>query len=115
MNKHDPSITSVASQEAVKYDGEKAEYHLIPLEVLPPVGRVLEYGAQKYGAHNWRKGMKWSRLFNSTLRHLFAWWCGEETDPESGESHLAHVVINVMFLLSYKINQNGEDNRLASD
>lgn len=113
MNKHDPHITSEASQVAVKDDGGKPEFHLIPLEAFEHVGFVLRDGAGKYGAHNWRKGMKWSRLFNSSLRHLFAWWRGEDKDPESGEYHLAHVLANVMFLLSYQINSNGEDDRYA--
>lgn len=113
MNKHEPHTISEALQQARKDDDEKAEYHLIPLECLPHVGRVLKHGARKYDAHNWRKGMKWSRLFNSTLRHLYDWWRGQDQDPETGEYHLAHVLANVMFLLSYQINSNGEDDRYA--
>lgn len=96
---------------AVKADHGKAEYHLIPHETLEAVGRVLKNGAEKYDEHNWRKGMKWSRLFNATMRHMWAFWRGEDLDRDSGEPHLAHVLANVMFLLSYQVNQNGEDDR----
>jgi hypothetical protein len=32
------------------------------------------------------------------MRHLLAFWSGEETDPESGLPHLAHALCGLMFL-----------------
>ena len=104
---HSPQALQVAHQqprssEAIKHDDNKPEYHLIPEEALTAVGAVLRHGAGKYGAHNWRRGMNWSRLFNATLRHLWAWWGGEDLDPETGLPHLAHALCSVMFLLAYQ-------------
>ena len=42
------------------------------------------------GYHNWRDGLDWTRVSSAVLRHLSAWHGGEDIDPESGLSHLAH-------------------------
>lgn len=63
------------------------------------------------GARNWEKGFKWSRLFGSTLRHLFAWYRGETIDPESGLNHLSHAACNIIFLLEFSHTGAGEDDR----
>lgn len=73
--------------------------------------RVLAFGANKYAAHNWRKGMLWTRLGDAALRHLTAWMDGEDTDPETGESHLAHLRATAGFLLEYQEFGLGEDDR----
>lgn len=98
-------------QMATKFDQSK-----IPLELLSPValnmiGEVMAFGAKKYAAHNWRKGMAWSRLIGAALRHLFAYLGGEDKDPESGLSHIAHAGCCVMFLLEYIAKDLGEDDR----
>src|SRR5690349_19376477 len=92
-----------------KYDGEKARMELLSVPALEAIAQVLTYGAKKYstptdtGDHNWRKGFAWSRLIGAALRHLFAWMRGENRDPESGLSHLAHAGCCVMFLLEHEI------------
>lgn len=74
------------------------------------VARVSEFGAKKYGdPYNYRKGMKWSFMLNAMGRHLIKYACGERVDPETGESHLAHVVWNGLGLLEYEIEGLGED------
>ena len=75
------------------------------------VARVLEFGANKYAAHNWRKGMSWSRLVGSALRHLEAYGRGEIADPETGYSHLGHLGCNLMFLITYQREGLGTDDR----
>jgi hypothetical protein len=50
-------------------------------------------------------------FFAALLRHLFAWWRGEELDPESGLSHLAHAGCCLMFLMEYRRNGWGTDDR----
>lgn len=84
--------------EGLKYDQDKARVDLLDPDFLEDVGRVLGFGAQKYAAHNWRSGINISRLCGSTLRHLLAIMRGEDTDPESGLSHTAHLGCNAMFL-----------------
>lgn len=90
------------SEQAKKYDGGKPRMELLPREGLEEIAKVLTFGAAKYDAHNWRKGMAWSRLAGACARHLFAWVAGENKDPESGLSHLAHAGCCIVFLLTYE-------------
>jgi hypothetical protein len=66
------------------------------LHLIPPAAEVLEscvmaLGAKKYGAFNWRSSkVKASIYVAAARRHLLQWFDGEDDDPESGVSHLAH-------------------------
>jgi hypothetical protein len=97
--------------EGLKYDTGKIPLELLPPEALTEIAKVLAFGAQKYGRHNWRKGMAWFRLIGAILRHLFAWMRGEDKDPESGLSHLAHAGCDILFLMAYEIKGIGTDDR----
>jgi len=72
---------------------------LIPAQGMRLLAEVLTYGAKKYGADNWQKGIEHSRLFAACLRHLYAYKSGESIDPESGLSHLGHALCNIVFLI----------------
>lgn len=74
----------------VKFDQDKLQWDLFPFDLAEDELRVWMFGAKKYAAHNWRKGMPMSRSFNALMRHLIAYMNVEDKDPESGESHLAH-------------------------
>lgn len=85
-------------QSGTKDDDEKLMVDLVdPLFILE-VAKVLTFGAKKYGPHNWRKGLKYTRVYSALQRHLLAWAAGESTDPESGINHLSHAACNIMFL-----------------
>lgn len=96
---------------AVKHDAEKPRVDLIPFESLEVIGEVLGFGAKKYGAHNWTKGMEWHRLHRAAIGHIGAWSRGENLDPESRLHHLAHASCCLLFLLSYHLNETGTDDR----
>lgn len=101
-------------QEGVKLDAGKPRYELLAPESLEGTARVLTFGATKYADRNWEKGMNWSRVFGALMRHLWAWWRGEEKDPETGESHLHHAACCIMFLQAYEARKAGEDDRPSS-
>lgn len=84
-----------------KHDTGKARWDLVPWDAVGAFVDVLTLGAAKYTDRNWEKGIQYSRLFAATQRHLIAWWEGQDTDPESGRSHLAHAVCNGLFLLAF--------------
>jgi hypothetical protein len=92
------------SDEALRYDQNKTNWSLMPFEAVEEINKVLEFGAKKYAAWNFTKngGMQHSRIINSCLRHIFSYMRGEDKDPESGLSHLAHAGCNILFLLYYK-------------
>ena len=55
-------------------------------------GAVMAQGAKSYGAYNWcEHPMKASTYYNAILRHLNAWWLGEDIDPKSMFPHMAHI------------------------
>lgn len=97
--------------EGKKFDKEKLRVDLLPPDALEEIAKVLTFGAQKYGDRNWEYGMKWSRPYGAILRHLWAWWKGEDIDPESGISHLGHAGCNILFLITYHLRKVGMDNR----
>jgi hypothetical protein len=102
-----PSVTkadpSKVTKVAVRDDSGKTNWSLMPFEALEEINKVLEFGATKYSANNWQEGtgFKYSRVLNSLLRHVFAFMRGEDKDPESGLSHMAHAGCNVLFILYY--------------
>lgn len=65
----------------------------------------------RVGDRNWEHGMKWSRPFGALMRHMWAWWRGEDKDPETGRSHLWHAGCCIAFLIAYEARGDGEDDR----
>lgn len=84
----------------IKHDAGKPRVDLLDPEFLLEMGRVMEFGAQEYGAHNWKKGIAYSRLYGALQRHALGFWKGEPIDRESGLKALAHTAINAMMLAS---------------
>lgn len=69
----------------------KPSLGLVPSAAMIEEAGVLELGAAKYGPFNWRKDAVESMTYvHAALRHLQSWVDGEDLDPESGRSHLAH-------------------------
>jgi len=87
------------SEGGTRNDQDKLDWSLVPMEHIEGMVRVLEFGKIKYAAHNWRKGLKYSRITNSLQRHLNAFQQGEENDPESGLPHVDHILCNALFLV----------------
>lgn len=97
--------------EAKRFNKGKVQMSLLPKSLLEETAKVLMFGAQKYDKNNWRKGMKYTSVYDSLQRHLTAWLDGEDIDEESGELHLAHAACNIAFLIEYYTKQVGEDDR----
>lgn len=94
---------------AIKHDGDKTQWHLFPFESAEEIVKVLEFGAKKYDAHNWRKGFDYSRVTSAACRHLFAIMRGEKHDHESGLLHAAHLGCCVLFLIFFQKFELGND------
>lgn len=75
---------------------------LLPPAPLVEIAQVLTFGAEKYAAHNWNKGIGFERLYSALQRHMAAWWAGEETDLESGLPHLAHAGCCLLFIMELR-------------
>ena len=80
----------------------KLKWSLVSWAALAPMVKVLMFGAEKYSSWNWAKGLKYTEICESLLRHTHAFLEGEDDDPESKLSHVGHILCNGMFL-SYMI------------
>ena len=89
----------------------KPRLDLLPSAALEAIAEVLTFGAQKYDDNNWARGARWGRYYSALLRHLFAWWRGEDRDKETGLNHLAHAGCCLVFLMEYQRNGWGSDDR----
>ena len=98
-------------EQGLKFDQGKAPMSLLSREALEQTALVLEFGRKKYAAHNWRKGFEWSRPLSAAMRHILAFQDGEDKDPESGLSHLAHAAACIMFLLEFEKTHKELDDR----
>jgi hypothetical protein len=117
LNKHNQDAFTEAMKElspkgtALKFDSDKLPLHLLSTEAMNQTAAVLQFGAEKYAEHNWRKGFVWSRPLSAAMRHITAFNAGEDKDPESGLSHLAHAACCIMFLLEFEKTQKELDDR----
>lgn len=95
-----PKATPGACKPGTKLDAGKLQWSLLPLRLLEPVVRVLMFGARKYAPDNWKHVPDaLDRYYDATIRHVTSWQDGERTDPETGESHLAHAICCLLFML----------------
>jgi hypothetical protein len=71
----------------------KPPLHCIPTPVLFEVGMGMYEGGWKYREANWRViGVRASIYYDAALRHLTAWWDGEDIDPASKIHHISKVM-----------------------
>lgn len=109
--------SDLLKDQSVKKDKGKPALDLLPIDALLQVSRCFEYGAEKYGVLSWKTSdnISYNRIYAAILRHMFAWWEGEDIDPESGLNHLNHVCTNALILLSHIHNSRSDlDNRPTS-
>lgn len=88
-----------------------------PLHLIPPAAEIAEavvmaLGAKKYGPYNWRSAnVKATVYIAAAKRHLAQWLDGQDIDPESGASHLAHARACLGILLDAAATDHLIDNR----
>lgn len=97
-----PESQNFVSHEVIgkKFDAGKTRYDLAPPFADEEVNKVLTHGSVKYADNNWihvEPGFK--RYYAAARRHMAAWKQGESHDPETGLHHLAHAVVNLLFLM----------------
>ena len=111
---HNGEVRTVSATGGEK--GTKPErYDLIPVEALAHVARLYGRGAEKYAAHNWRRGYEWSKSYAALQRHATQFWAGEDTDEEMGLPHLASVIFHAMALLVFMEEHRGFDDRYVKE
>jgi len=103
----------MTTSEGVKYDREKPKMNLLPPKAIVEISKVLTFGASKYDAENWRKlDDLQNRYTAGALRHIFAHMDGEELDPETNLSHLAHAMCCLLFKLEIELEERTKEEEL---
>lgn len=102
-------------EEGGKRDNEgKTRLSLIPPASMEQMAKVLEFGASKYGDHNWRAAgpnLSLLKIVDSLKRHLLSFEKGQDVDEESGLSHIGHILCNAAFLAQLQEDGTLEDDR----
>ena len=108
--------TRVTSPTGSSKNSKLARYDMIPADALELVAKHYGKGAEKYPPFdsgdgngvldNWRRGYAWSLSFAAMMRHAWAFWRGEDIDPETGSPHLAAVVWHALAMLHWSLNDD---------
>lgn len=94
---------------------KKVPMSTVPAEVLMEIGVGMLEGARKYGRHNYRvAGVRSSVYYDAAMRHLMAWWEGEDIDPDSGLSHIVKTLACLTVLRDAMNNNMVKDDRPPS-
>lgn len=104
----------MSTSKGLRHNEGKLRYDLVPPEWLEVLAHVMTKGAEKYEPRNWEKGMEWSKCYASLMRHVQAWYAGEDTDQESGLPHMAHAAWNALALVTYAADHPEYDDRPLS-
>jgi len=105
---------TTTSLQALRFNQGKVKLSLLlsAPDALKGVARVMEFGAKKYGRDNWMKGLPYTEVLDSGLRHLLAFSNGEELDPESELPHIDHALCNILFLGQFMRTRPEFDDRI---
>ena len=98
-------------KQGVKFDDDKLKMDLLPVIGLLLEGDVYTRGSYKYDSHNWRKGLKWSRVIGACFRHLLWYAAGERLDPDDGQHHMAAVKWAAGVLMEFEVTHPELDDR----
>lgn len=101
------TTSSTGAEKGMK----EARHDLIPGPALDLLARLYGKGAEKYAAHNWRKGYEWSKSYSAAQRHMILFWEGEDIDPEMGLPHVICAAFHMFALATYMIEHPEFDDR----
>ena len=108
----DPSFLS-RLVEQLSYDAKNEDktrimatsgVQYLSADFITEMARVLAFGAEKYGANNWKQApMAEARdiYLNALLRHALAYAKGNQHCVKDGQYHLAQIAVNAMFLFYF--------------
>jgi hypothetical protein len=116
INKVGPTVLDmIATKDTNPKDAvgiKKAPMSTVSSLVLQEVGVAMLEGARKYGRHNYRvAGVRASVYHDAAMRHLNAYWEGQDVDPDSGLSHITKAIAGLIVLRDAQINSKFTDDR----
>lgn len=88
-----PDAEITTNAQGGKQSATLGRFDLLPAHAVMRVAQVLQHGASRYSANNWRKIPMESHI-NHALQHLFALMDGDQHDD-----HLGHAACRIMMAL----------------
>lgn len=91
---------------------KKTRISLVPPSSIIYQANAMEDGAFKYGPYNWRdKKVQASIYYDALMRHMQAWFDGEEFAEDSKKPHLAHAIACIGIIIDAKETDSLIDDR----
>jgi hypothetical protein len=107
---HEKSCKDTNPKDAI--GSKKAPMSTLPAGVLAEMGVAMLEGKAKYGAFNYRiAGVRSSVYYDALMRHIMAWWEGEDIDPDSGLPHVVKALVTLAVLRDAQRNGMVTDDR----
>lgn len=95
---------------------KKVSLTKVPSVAVAHLAHAMMNGASKYGPYNWRdKEVQADIYVDAAMRHLWAWFEGEETAEDSLVHHLGHAMACCAILLDAQESGKLVDNRPICD
>lgn len=95
-----------------RFGSVKVSISKLPMVAIVHGAHAMMDGAAKYGPYNWRDNPVIANIYvDAAMRHLSAWFEGQELAKDSGVHHLGHAIACCAILLDAQMTGNLVDNR----
>lgn len=95
---------------------KKISFTKFPTAGLIQGTRAMMDGARKYGPYNWRDEPVQAHIYvDAAIRHLLAWFSGEENSDDAGVHHLGHAMACCAIIIDAQENNCLSDDRHGMD
>lgn len=90
----------------------KVPLDLVPAHVMMETSLAMLEGSLEYGSYNFRDiGIRASIYYSAHMRHMMAWWEGEDIDPKSGFHHIIKAIACLVILRDATVMDKCDDDR----
>lgn len=112
-NGAETATTKASNPKDAAATGRRISFAAVPVRALAGAALALGgEGAHKYGRHNYRiAGVRASVYYDASLRHIFAWWEGEDIDPASHLHHIDKAIAGLLVLRDAQLGGMCTDDR----
>jgi len=97
-----PDVPITTNEHGGSQSDVPVRFDLIDAKAMFEMAKVLDHGAKKYGANNWRL-IPVEDHINHLLMHAYAYLAGDRTDD-----HLSHALCRATFALGVSLQPGGE-------